>query len=1044
MGDWGPAFDARVSGPRKIAFDSRGNFYVTESWVHPYGATVQAVKGFQAVGSYAQGSMHFADGSAGHSFDGTGRHLSSIDLATGALLASFDYDTRGRLVAIADASGNTATIARDSSGRALTITAPDGQVTAVTIDAGNTLRRVDFPDGTGWHFTYAAGGLLDGITDPNGNTARHFYDDRGRLTTIVDPDGNTFRYTREYEDDGALVTTAVTPEGDVRTFHDAVNTQRALVSTYTAPDGSTGTQTVSRDLLSETEQTACGMTVTSRFGVEPTFQDRYVKELKQTTPSGKTKTLQLGITYQDQNSDGEVDKSVETLAVNGRSWSATRNGLTGGLTLASPAGRTASGTFDATTLAPLTLSVPGLYTTNYTYDGRGRLKTLTVGSRAASLWYDGAGYLYAVTLPDGKWLHFTRDTMGRLLTEQRPDGSTVSYTYDANGNVTALVTPTGSSFGFSYTADDQREAFDLPLSGSYAYGYDADGRLLTIDAPSGDAIVNAYEEGHLVATLFPEGQVDYTWACGGKLSRIAKGTSRIDYTWDGPLLTSDIRTGLVPQTIGYAYDNDFRLASWTYAGSAQSRGYDADGLLTTAGSFTITRNANNGLPVSVTNGTVSIGRTFSGYGELDGATWTVAGKPVYRWEVPERDGSGRTIRRSEAIGGETIEWGYAYDAAGRLVEVTRNGALAEAYTYDANGNRLTETNAPRGITGKSFSYSAEDHVLTAGDTSYQFDVDGFATSKSSPSGTTSYSYSSRGELLSTTLPSGAILTYDHDPLGRRIAKRVNGAVVEKYLWADLTTLLATYGASGNLIARFSYVDDRVPYAMTKGGVAYYLAYDQVGSLRAVSDAAGTVVKRIDYDSFGNIVADTNPGFAVPFGFAGGLQDRDAGLVRFGFRDYEPGIGKWTARDPIDFAGGDTDLYAYVMNDPVNWVDPGGLTSLPDRITQATTAADALTGVFAYPKTPTGAAAFAIGSVADRAGFMSTYFDDSCTKSGAQTVLSSVGLGAAYVSGSVSAVGLSAFGWGYTVGDILNRTEVFGTGMTYQDWWTDILYNAFYR
>jgi RHS repeat-associated protein len=54
--------------------------------------------------------------------------------------------------------------------------------------------------------------------------------------------------------------------------------------------------------------------------------------------------------------------------------------------------------------------------------------------------------------------------------------------------------------------------------------------------------------------------------------------------------------------------------------------------------------------------------------------------------------------------------------------------------------------------------------------------------------------------------------------------------------------------------------------------------------------------------------DSNPGFQ-PFGFAGGLYDRDTGLVRFGARDYDAETGRWTARDPILFAGGQGNLYA---------------------------------------------------------------------------------------------------------------------------------------
>ena len=124
--------------------------------------------------------------------------------------------------------------------------------------------------------------------------------------------------------------------------------------------------------------------------------------------------------------------------------------------------------------------------------------------------------------------------------------------------------------------------------------------------------------------------------------------------------------------------------------------------------------------------------------------------------------------------------------------------------------------------------------------------------------------------------------------------------------------------------RFEYADGRMPTALTKSGAMYYLAYDQVGSLRAVADGSGNVVKEILYDSFGNIISDSDPTFEVPFGFAGGLHDRDTGLVRFGYRDYDPNIGRWTAKDPIFFAGGDTDLYGYVLNNPVNLFDLLGL------------------------------------------------------------------------------------------------------------------------
>lgn len=112
--------------------------------------------------------------------------------------------------------------------------------------------------------------------------------------------------------------------------------------------------------------------------------------------------------------------------------------------------------------------------------------------------------------------------------------------------------------------------------------------------------------------------------------------------------------------------------------------------------------------------------------------------------------------------------------------------------------------------------------------------------------------------------------------------------------------------------------------MEKGGSRYYVATDQVETPRVVSDSTGTTVKATEYDSDGNLTSDTNPGFELPLGFAGGLADPDTGLVRFGWRDYDPAEGRWTALDPILFAAGEPNLYAYVGNNPVVRRDPQGL------------------------------------------------------------------------------------------------------------------------
>ncbi|MGV8074260.1 MAG: hypothetical protein AB2L11_06880 [Syntrophobacteraceae bacterium] len=172
------------------------------------------------------------------------------------------------------------------------------------------------------------------------------------------------------------------------------------------------------------------------------------------------------------------------------------------------------------------------------------------------------------------------------------------------------------------------------------------------------------------------------------------------------------------------------------------------------------------------------------------------------------------------------------------------------------------------------TYDDEDHILTAGDTAYEYDLDGFLTTKTRGSEITRYTYTTRGELLSVTLPDGKLIEYAHDPLGRRIAKKINGTIAEKYLWQGMTRLLAVYDGSNNLIQRFQYADSRMPVAMTQSGSTYYLAYDPVGTPRIVADSTGTVVRCLNYDSFGNLFSDSNPSFKIPLGFAGGLYDPD--------------------------------------------------------------------------------------------------------------------------------------------------------------------------
>jgi RHS repeat-associated protein len=149
--------------------------------------------------------------------------------------------------------------------------------------------------------------------------------------------------------------------------------------------------------------------------------------------------------------------------------------------------------------------------------------------------------------------------------------------------------------------------------------------------------------------------------------------------------------------------------------------------------------------------------------------------------------------------------------------------------------------------------------------------------------------------------------------------------VQGFLYDGQLRIAAELDGANNLVSRFVYGSRlNVPDYMVKGGVTYRIVTDQLGSPRLVINSiTGQIVQRMDFDEFGNVTNDTNPGFQ-PFGFAGGLYDQDTKLVRFGARDYDAGVGRWTAKDPIDFEGGTTNLFGYALNNPINLTDRNGL------------------------------------------------------------------------------------------------------------------------
>jgi RHS repeat-associated protein len=372
------------------------------------------------------------------------------------------------------------------------------------------------------------------------------------------------------------------------------------------------------------------------------------------------------------------------------------------------------------------------------------------------------------------------------------------------------------------------------------------------------------------------------------------------------------------------YGTSLRLEGDTVGGEpANLYKYDDDGLLVGCGEQEFIRDAQSGLLASSTMRALTAEWTHNAFGEVTAHEERVNATPVYQVTYT-RDLLGRIIRKSETINGAVTTEDYEFDGAGQLARVVRDGREYARYEYDGNGNRTRTVYANADLSG---AFDNQDRLLTLGGTQYTYNGHGELQARSAPAGATSFVFDELGELRSAKTAAGRAIEYLVDADGKRVGRKVDGSLVDTYLYDADGSLAGWYDGNGGLRAVFVYGRRRhVPESMLSGGTLYRIVTDHIGSVRLVVDAAsGAVAQQIDYDPFGRVLRDSKPGFQ-PFGFAGGLVDEHTGLVRFGVRDYDPETGRWISQDPLYFRTGSTNFYQYAANDPVNRSDPGGLWS----------------------------------------------------------------------------------------------------------------------
>ncbi|HSW60815.1 MAG TPA: RHS repeat-associated core domain-containing protein, partial [bacterium] len=417
-------------------------------------------------------------------------------------------------------------------------------------------------------------------------------------------------------------------------------------------------------------------------------------------------------------------------------------------------------------------------------------------------------------------------------------------------------------------------------------------------------------------------------------------------------------TGTVNGKITYSHNGFFELTGMKVNNRSEiNYEYDRDGLLTKAGDLNITRSPVHGQIVKSDLGFVTTGRGYTENGELHYEQYN-AGRQLYMYVLNEKDSVGRITFRRDTVEKETEEgkkpvtdeYMYEYNSRGYLQRIydAETGTAIFTASYDLNGNRTYVYNPHHKYNGGYPLYDSQDRLLSYGDYRYEYTEHGALSKKRDVNGTpfdqaddtfTAYSYDHGGNLLKVNLPNNDEIRYTSDALNRRIAKQVNGTYEYKLLYSGQLSPIARLDADSRVVEEYVYGSRvNVPEYMIKDSRKYRFITDHRGSVRMVVDThTGEVMQRTDYDEFGLIIDETLAENWTPvlFGYAGGLQDRDTGLVRFGARDYDPMVGRWTSKEPLGF-NGSSNFYVYAENDPVNFVDVNGLapykcSSLEDAV-----------------------------------------------------------------------------------------------------------------
>jgi len=849
--------------------DENGN--VTQ---HNYDANGNLLKTTEAVGTPEQRTTDYIVDASGQRISMTRRG----DANTADATTQYTWDNYGNILSITDPEGGITQYTHDALGNALTKTDPNGQVWKRSYDNRGNLLSVTDPLNRTTRIAYDKAGLPISLTDAAGNTSTLGYDAAGRLLSITDPYGANTRYSYD-------------KAGNPITLTDAAN--HSQTQAYDLNDRLTQ-QTDGNGNVTQFQygDQASGLNGLLTRIIYPTLsQDLQYDQRNRITQSTDAST-----------SSAQAGDTGSALALDGAPSQTTRNQYdrAGRLTqVTDPAGRT-NGT---------------------TYNAHGEITQVTdPAGNSTRYGYDARGNLTSVTDANGNTHRFDYDKLDRMVKEIRPLGQRISYAYDAVGNLTQVTDPLGQVKKYTYDAANRRIKEDhYPSTGS------------------GQAPAAAVKT------------IRYSYNTLDRLTGYNDGTTTAVYTYDTKQLRQigeSLNYGPFTLASSTAYNALGQKASQTYPdGATYNYSFDTNNQLSTVGLPTgfgsITLNSYLWtVPSQITlpGGTV---RTLQYDGLL--RLKTLAVKDPGQSQVMNYqygyDLTGNIVSKATEQGTTN----YSYDTLDHLTGATYTNQTGtpqanESYTYDPLANRVTGSNA--NVQGTSHSYNANNQLTQAGSIRYTYDENGNTLSQTdatNAANTRSYVYDTDNRLTEVHDASNAIVaTYRYDPFGRRVSKTLNNGSQSNttYYFYSAEGLIAEADSNGQLTKSYGYAPGstfttnplwmKVPASGTQTAATYYTYQnDHLGTPMKLLNQSGVTVWSATYDAFGRATVDPASTVSNNLRFPGQYYDAETGMHYNWMRFYDPTTGRYVTSDPVGLRGGINE-YGYVDGNPLSFTDPEGL------------------------------------------------------------------------------------------------------------------------